>query len=153
MHTLYHIGNYEKFFNQVISILKRNGLLVITTKSKYTLPKIEALFKKVVAGLNIKIAKQRDESRFCLENALGILSKFFPKKDFSIEEFVLENQIIVDDPRMLLQYIISTARYNIGHALNESDKRKYLKAWQREINNQKLFIDKYIETIYFIKNI
>ncbi len=157
MHTIYHIRDLEIFFNEVKRYLKKKGIFVITTKSKFTLPKVESTFLHVIKklGLNRKLNLNpyRDESRFCLENGMKILNKYFAKKYFCINEYILETQIIVDDYRDFLKYIFSTHRYNLSNKLNKDTTMKYRNAWEREIKNQHIFMDKYIEVIYIIKRL
>jgi len=151
MHMLYHISDFDNFFNQIKNNLKKNGFFVITTKSKFTLPNIESLFKNITDQINFKFSNQRDEANFCLENAPEILKKYFPEKQFIIEEYILENQLIVDNKKDLLRYIFSTARYNIDRKINKKIMKKYLILWREKISKSKIFIDKYSEVVYFIK--
>ncbi len=153
MHMLYHVSDFDIFFNQIKNNLKKNGTFIITTKSKFTLPGIESSFKNIANQINYKFSNQRDEASFCLENAPAILKKHFSEKQFSIEEYVLENQLIIDNQKDLLKYIFSTARYNIDKKVNKKIMDKYLKLWQKKISKPKIFIDKYIEVVYFIKRI
>lgn len=158
MHTLYHIRSFKLFFVKVKEYLSNSGTLIITTKSKFTLPKIENTFLKVVNKIHLKeksnIPKYRDESTFCLENGPGILKKHFPKKSFKIEEYVLETQIIVDDKQALLEYIFSTDRYNLDNKISDEMLiKEYKELWQKELGNNRFFIDKYIEVVYLIKSI
>lgn len=158
MHTLYHIESLKSFFVKVKEYLTNAGTIVITTKSKFTLPKIENAFLKVVKEQHLKekldIPKYRDESTFCLENGLGILKKHFPNRSYKIEEYVLETQIIVDDRKALLEYIFSTDRYNLENKISDEILiEEYKELWQQELGNNKVFIDKYIEVVYLIKSI
>ena len=157
MHTMYHVEDFNSFFVKIKNYIKPNGIIVITTKSKFTFPKIESIFMKIVDNLNLKIHininKFREESRFCLENGLKILKKYFAKKSFIIDEHVIETKIIVDNKKDLLKYIFSTNRYNferkdIGKTLVD----KYLDFWKKEIDRE-IFIDNYIEVVYLIKNV
>lgn len=158
MHTIYHVDNLKRLFSEMKNNLNKNGIIVITTKSKFTFPKIEFIFQRIIRSLSlnkkISISKYRDESKFCLENGLKILQKYFPKKYFKIEEYVMENQIIINNKSDLLKYIFSTARYNLEEGLNNQDlAKKYKKLWENYISEMKFFIDKYIEVIYVIKKI
>jgi len=157
MHTLYHVRNLNIFFKRLKSYLKPNGVIIITTKSKFTFPKIESIFLNIVDKLHlkrhIKISRYREESKFCLENALKILKKYFTERSFIIDEYVLETQIFVDDKNDLLKYIFSTNRYNLfQNGLNEKTVDKYIDLWKKEIDG-KIFIDKYIEAVYLIRKI
>jgi len=153
MHALYHISDFDNFFYQIKSNLKKNGIFIITTKSKFTLSEIESLFKNIANQINFKASDQRDESSFCLENAPAILKKYFPERQFIISEYVLENQLIIDNKKDLLRYILSTARYNIDKETNKKTARRYIELWQEKISKSKIFIDKYIEVVYLIKHI
>ena len=158
MHTAYHIEDLSAFFTTIKGYLKPNGVIIITTKSKLTFPKIESIFLKIVGKLNLKkylkIGKHREESKFCFENGLNILKKHFTRRAFSINEYFLENQVFVNDKKDLLKYIFSTNRYNIlKYDLNKKIIEKYIKLWLEEIDKEQIFIDKYMEVVYLIKKL
>lgn len=158
MHTLYHINDFKRFFFETKKNLESGGIFTVTTKSKFTLPEIESIFFKIISKLNfkkyLKIKKYRDEEKFCLENGLDILKKYFKHSSFVIDKYVLETQIIVDNKEDLLRYIFSTQRYNLTkEILNKKIANQYIGFWRKEFDKFKIFIDKYIEVIYVIKKL
>ncbi|OGY94161.1 MAG: hypothetical protein A2406_01635 [Candidatus Komeilibacteria bacterium RIFOXYC1_FULL_37_11] len=158
MHTVYHIEDLFTFFTTMKDYLKPHGIIIITTKSKLTFPKIESIFLKIVGKLDLKkylkISKHREESKFCLENGLNRLKKHFARRSFSINEYVLETQVFVNDKKDLLKYVFSTNRYNIlKDTLNKKIVEKYTKLWFEEIDKDQIFIDKYTEAVYLIKKL
>ncbi|MFC1790221.1 class I SAM-dependent methyltransferase [Patescibacteria group bacterium] len=152
MHMLYHIKNFKLFFKQLKMILNQQGKILITTKSKFTFPKLESLFLKIIKEMKLtgSVKKVRDEEHFCLENARKFLLKHFPTNLFSIKSYVLETQIITDNLKDLLQYILSTKRYNLIPNLKEKTQEVYLEKWKNKLKKYDLFIDKYIEVIYVV---
>lgn len=156
MHMLYHIPNFKKFFKWITSLLNDNGIIIITTKSKYTLPNLESIFCRVIKKLKLtglKIKKSHDESHFCMENAPNILRKYLPLKSYVIKSYVLETQLIVNNKNDLIEYFLSTKRYSSIVENEDHDiMNKYIKLLEDKIDDD-IFIDKYIEAIYIISKI
>lgn len=155
MHTLYHIGNFKFIFNWIKKILNKEGILIITTKSKHTLPKIEMKFLKIIKQMNldkiIHITRYRDEERFCLENGSKILKKYFPSKYFHLKKCIIENNLNINNKPDLIQYIFTTQRYNPLNIMRDDDtKQLYQKSWQKEVARTKIFKDKTITVVYVL---
>lgn len=152
MHMLYHIEDFESFFSNIKKFLKPNGKIIITTKSINTLPHLEAIFKTIMKDCHIICEQEyRDESNFCTENALEILNLYFKKGEYSIEKNDILTQIIVDDLEVLLDYVLSTMRYNILKKISFVQWDIYLEKWKHYLKKQKIFYDEVRETIIIIK--
>ncbi|MBN1263010.1 MAG: class I SAM-dependent methyltransferase [Candidatus Pacebacteria bacterium] len=152
MHMLYHVKDLKLFFKQLKMTLNQQGKILITTKSKFTFPKLESLFSKIIKEMELtnSVKNVRDEEHFCLENARKILLKNFPTTSFSVKSYILETQIITDNFKDLLRYILSTKRYNLISNLKEKAQEVYLVKWKNKLKKCDLFIDKYIEVIYVV---
>lgn len=155
MHVLYHVKNRRNFFNNIKRCLSPKGRIIITTKSKHTFSHLEHIFNQVISQFNLKSAAQppseRDEDRFCLENGKDILAQHFSRTLFSIKEYVIETQVITTEFHDVLQYALSTWRYNPKtYHLTGADSVRYVRLWTENLSLGEFFLDKYIEVIYVI---
>lgn len=155
MHVLYHLNDRGKFFNNIKRCLSPKGRIIITTKSKYTFSHLEHIFSQVISQLGLKSAarpsSERDEARFCLENGKDILVQHFSYTQFSIKEYIIETQVITTEFQDVLQYALSTWRYNPKtYHLTGADSVRYVKLWTENLSVDEFFIDKYVEVIYVI---
>lgn len=154
MHTLYHVERLEIFLNSVKKLLHANSTFIITTKSKYTLPKIDLIFVKIAVKFNIKFKKYKDEAHFCFENGMSVLEITFPSESYKIKVEKVVNQLWIDDFDQLLDYILSTPRYNPKNLLlSEEECKEYIECWKKETNDAAtcgVFIDEVIESIFII---
>lgn len=155
MHTLYHIANFKNFFSWIKKNLNKKRIIIITTKSKDTLPKIEKIFLKIIEELKLNkkfhISQHRDEERFCMENGIKILKKYFSFKHFNIKRYIITNQISVRNKNELLKYILSTQRYNIlKNMKNKNNVRNYISYWKEKISRHKTFMDDNITAVYIL---
>jgi len=151
MNMIYHIDDLKLFFSNVKQILKPKGKIIITTKSKYTFPVIEATFKKIALKMKLKTSRFRDENKLCLENGMKKINESFNPKKFNIKEYIMETQIFNDDKKELIKYILSTSRYNPNFA-NQKELLRYLNFWEEEIKDD-IFIDKYKEVVFTISKL
>lgn len=150
MNMLYHVKNPQTFLKSVKDISTEKGQIIITTKSKFTFPKIEKHYISILKGFNLSPAnKYREEEHFCAENGLKIIYSVFDSK-YSIENYKLETQIWVNKMDRLEEYIFSTPRYSLmqNKGINSLN---YVNAWRKLINKNTIFIDKYIEEVVIIK--
>ncbi|MEP7166447.1 MAG: methyltransferase domain-containing protein [Candidatus Woesebacteria bacterium] len=158
MHMLYHINNHKLFFKGLKQNLNKKHVIFITTKSKATFPEMERIFKEISYRLfnfqttGKSISSTRDEEHFCYENGETILRKSFPEGEYSIDSYLMETQVFVESPKNVLDYVLSTPRYNLSGVLSSDKNEEYKLAWLKEISRKKMFIDKYIEVLYVIKN-
>lgn len=144
MHMLYHVENVRKFIKDVCEAYCKEGTqIIITTKSKYTMPNMERIFRESVAQLSEvpNIEEERDEAHFCLENGYDTLRSAFV--DQNIDEQVLRTQLVVDNADDLLQYMLSTPRYRL-------DMPDYTERLREVITKNLPFEDTYTEVLYVI---
>lgn len=112
MHMLYHVSNIEEFVAKVVDKYgNTKSKILITTKSKYTMPAMEKIVLEALDAGNPKItlSLERDESHFCSENAPDILTSIFSNK--KITSTLIETAFEVNDLGDLKAYILSTPRY------------------------------------------
>lgn len=155
MHVLYHLNDRRKFFNNIKRCLSPKGHIIITTKSKHTFSHLEYIFSHVISQFDLKStvrpSNERDETRFCLENGKDILAQHFSRTLFLIKEYVIETQVITTAFPDVLQYVLSTRRYNPKtYHLTGADSVRYLRLWTENLSVDEFFIDKYVEVIYVI---
>jgi 2-polyprenyl-3-methyl-5-hydroxy-6-metoxy-1,4-benzoquinol methylase len=153
MHMLYHVSHVEAFLRQVAEkFVKEKTKIYITTKSKNTMPKIEASFQNVLNAMETSYefkALERDEAHFSRENAYELIEKSFKDIKHTIKQYDFDTQLLVDNQEDLLNYILSTPRYGDNKLLN--DDPEYLTQWKAELAKDELFIDKYSESLYVIE--
>lgn len=153
MHMLYHVSDVEAFLRQVAEkFVKEKTRIYITTKSKNTMPKIEASFQNVLNAMKTDYkpeAMERDEAHFSRENAFELIENSFKDIKHTIKQYDFDTQLLVDDQGDLLKYILSTPRYGDDKELN--DDPEYLVQWKAELAKDELFIDKYSESLYVVE--
>lgn len=152
MHMLYHVPNHKQFLDKVRLLLNKNGRVLITTKSRATLPELEAIFQKIITSHfpTTAIPAHRDEAHFCSENGLEILENSFGVDTFEIEDYPIETQVIVDKPDDVVRYVLSTPRYNPQTYNLTVSGKEYAGLWRSALDGRRLYIDNVKEILYVI---
>lgn len=153
MHMLYHVVDVREFLKSAFNTYGKQGSrLFITTKSMHTMPQIETEFQSIVSELNIvdkEASGVRDEAHFCRENAGDIIKDSFQGLGYSIKQYDLDTQILVDNSDDLMNYILSTPRY--GSKFQSVNYDRYIECWINRLSKYDLFIDTYKETICVVE--
>ncbi len=100
-HVLFYLDDLNKALNNINRILKKDGLFVSSTYSKYHMKEITNLVKEF--DERIELSKNKLYEIYGKENGYSILSKHFN----DIVWLDYQDELLISDPNILVRYILS----------------------------------------------
>lgn len=103
IHVLYHIKNIPSLLEQIISVMKKDGVFVATTNSNYNLHLINDVASQAMFKLRLRGLRNKQYNSFSSENALEILREYFS----FVENTVTETEIEINEIEDIINYLES----------------------------------------------
>ncbi|CAN5559632.1 class I SAM-dependent methyltransferase [soil metagenome] len=101
-HMLYHVPDIPLALSEFRRTLRTDGLLLATTNSATSMPRILELIQDLLAAFD-QPDWERPDSRFSIENAV----RFFEDAGYAAEARVIENALIFHSPDPIIDYCAS----------------------------------------------
>ncbi|MEG2246204.1 MAG: MerR family transcriptional regulator [Romboutsia sp.] len=100
-HILFYMKDLDTVLSEINRVLKRGGHFYCSTTDSLHMKELEELM--LGFNNNIKISEEKLSSKFGLENGEKILKRYFS----NIQQYLYEDQLIVNDTKGILEYIYS----------------------------------------------
>jgi ubiquinone/menaquinone biosynthesis C-methylase UbiE len=101
-HMLYHVPDIPVALSELRRVLRPNGLLLVTTNSGRSLPRILELIEDMLAAFDLP-GWERPDARFSIENAAA----FLESAGFEVEARIIDNALLFHDPAPIAAYAAS----------------------------------------------
>lgn len=100
-HLLFYIEDREQVYKEILRVLKPGGRLIASTYGPKHMQEITTLVQEFHPA--ITLAEKELYEVFGLQNGVTELKTYFPK----VETHYYEDALLVSDPELLLEYILS----------------------------------------------
>jgi SAM-dependent methyltransferase len=101
-HMLYHVPDIPSALAELRRVMRPDGLLLVTTNSGRSLPRILDLIQDLLASFN-QPAWIRPDERFSIENA----TDFFASSGFAVDAQIIDNALVFHESEPIAAYCAS----------------------------------------------